>query len=80
MALRDLLIFAIVFGSLPVILFRPYVGVLMWSWLAYMNPHRLTWGMAFDFRFSLVVGAVVLVAVAISSERKRMLWTPVTIV
>jgi probable O-glycosylation ligase (exosortase A-associated) len=80
MAIRDLLIFAIVFGSVPVILFRPYVGVLIWSWLAYMNPHRLSWGVAFDFRFSLIVGAVVLVAYAISRERKRMLWTPVTII
>jgi len=78
MGLRDVLIFSFVFGSLPFILARPYIGVLMWSWLAYMNPHRLTWSLAFDFRFSVVVGGVLVLAVIFSRERKRIIWTPVT--
>jgi probable O-glycosylation ligase (exosortase A-associated) len=77
--MRDVLIFAAVFGSLPFILRRPYLGILVWSVLAYLNPHRLSWGAAFDFRFSLVVGAVLLVAVVFSRERKRMIWTPLTV-
>src|SRR5262245_41113638 len=80
MSLRDVLIFAVVFGSLPVILWRPYIGVLMWSWLAYMNPHRLEWGAAFGFRFSLVVAGVRWRAVVSSSDPKRMAWNPVTLV
>ena len=80
MAIRDVLIFAAVFGSLPFILWRPWFGVLVWSWLAYMNPHRLGWGPAFDFRFSVIVALVLVVAILISRERKRMLWTPVTYV
>ena len=54
MALRDALLFVLVFGSLPFILWRPYIGVLVWSVLAYLNPHRLSWGPVFDFRFSLI--------------------------
>ena len=45
MALRDLLVFAIVFGSIPFILRRPWIGVLMWVWISVMNPHRLSWGL-----------------------------------
>lgn len=80
MGLRDIVIFGLIFGSLPFILWRPYIGVLVWSWLAYMSPHRLTWSAAFDFRFSVVVGAVLLVSVAVSREPKRMIWTPLTII
>jgi len=46
--MRDLFVLAVVFGSVPVILARPWIGVLVWSWLAYMNPHRLAWGIARD--------------------------------
>ena len=32
------------------------MGVLVWSWIGYMNPHRLTWGFAYDFPLAMVVG------------------------
>jgi len=38
--MRDILVTAIVFGTLPFILKRPWVGILLWCWLGYMNPHR----------------------------------------
>ena len=42
--MRSLVLTLIVFGSIPLIIVKPPVGVLMWSWLGYMNPHRLSWG------------------------------------
>ncbi len=78
--MRDILIYLIVFGSLPFILARPYVGVLMWSWIGYMNPHRLAFGSAYDFPFALIVGALTLVGIVFSSERKRFPLTKITIV
>ena len=30
--MRDILVTAIVFGSLPFILKRPWLGVVMWMW------------------------------------------------
>ncbi len=78
--MRDILIFMLVFGSLPVILKRPYIGILVWSWLAFMNPHRLSWGMAYDFPFSAVVAAVLLVSLVLSREPKQMIWSSVTVV
>jgi len=61
----------VVLGSLPIILARPYVGILVWSWLGYMNPQRLTWGFAYEIPFSLCVGVVTLVAILFSREPKR---------
>ena len=45
----------------------------MWSWLAYMNPHRLTWGFAHDLPFSQMVAAVTLVGVLFANDRKPFL-------
>ena len=76
--MRDVLVILIVLGALPVVLARPYVGVLVWSWLGYMNPHRLTWGFAYDFPFALVVAVTTLVAALFSTERKRIPVTGLT--
>lgn len=53
--MRDLLLTAIVFGSIPFILRNPFNGLLMWIWLGIMNPHRLTWGFAYSMPFALIV-------------------------
>lgn len=65
-------------GSLPVIFRRPYVGVLVWSWLSYMNPHRLTWGFAYDFPFAQIVGLVTIVAMLFDREKKHFPLTGLT--
>ncbi len=47
---RDFFVLIVVMGSLPLILSRPFLGVLMWSWLSYLNPHKLSWGFAREQR------------------------------
>ena len=77
--MRDILVTAIVFGTLPFIFRRPWVGILLWSWLGYMNPHRQAWGFAYDFPFAFVVGIVTIAAFLLSTEKKEMIWTKETI-
>ncbi|MFK7794816.1 MAG: putative O-glycosylation ligase, exosortase A system-associated [Gammaproteobacteria bacterium] len=60
--MRDILLTLIVFGFIPFILYRPYVGVLVWSWLGFMNPQRLCYGFAYDFPFSKLVAAITIIA------------------
>lgn len=67
--MRDLALFGLVFGLVPVILFRPYIGVLTYVWISVMNPHRLTWGYAYDFGFAVVVGAATLVGAMLTKRR-----------
>ena len=69
--MRDFLVIVIVFGSVPFILVRPHIGILMWFWLSLMNPHRLAWGFANAFRVALVVGSVTLFSWVASKEAKR---------
>jgi hypothetical protein len=68
--MRDFVLVLIVFGSLPLILLQPQVGILMWFWISLMNPHRLTWGYAYDLRVALVVAVATTVAWLLSRERK----------
>jgi probable O-glycosylation ligase (exosortase A-associated) len=78
--MRDLFVTMAVFGSLPFILKRPYIGVLMWAWIGYMNPHRLSWGFATDFPFAMIVAITTLFGMLFSKETKRIPWTGETIV
>lgn len=78
--MRDILVTTIIFGALPFVLRRPWIGILLWTWLAYMNPHRQTWGFAFYFPFSLIVGVVTIGAFMFSNSKKEFLWTRETVV
>lgn len=44
--MRDAVFIALTGLLLLIALGRPFVGVLVWSWISFMNVHRLTWGMA----------------------------------
>lgn len=61
--MRDILITLIVFGSIPFIFRRPYIGILMWAWLSYMNPHRLAYGFAYDMPFAQVIALAIFAAI-----------------
>jgi probable O-glycosylation ligase (exosortase A-associated) len=77
--LRDIVLTLFILGLVPIILARAWIGVLAWTWIGLMNPHKLTFGFARDFPFALIVGVATLVAILISSERRRRFpVTPVT--
>jgi len=69
--MRDIIITLIVFGSLPMILRRPFVGVIMWTWLGLMNPHRMAWGFSLNFPFAFIVFLTTVLAYLMSRESKR---------
>ncbi len=68
--MRDLLVFFIVFSLLPLAFFRTSVGVLLWNWIGFMNPHRLGWGLAYHFHFAYLIGATTLAGFLFSKEKK----------
>ncbi|HKU15961.1 MAG TPA: putative O-glycosylation ligase, exosortase A system-associated [Steroidobacteraceae bacterium] len=74
--MRDLIVTAAIVGSLPLILWRPWIGILMWSWIAYMNPHRLTWGFAYNMPFAAMVAAATFAAIVFSRDKNEpMPWS-----
>lgn len=70
--MRSYYVFFFIVSMLPIILWKPHIGVLVWSWISYMNPHRLTYGFAFDFNFLDYVAAFTLVAAFLTTEPKRL--------
>lgn len=69
--MRDIALALFILGTIPFILMRPYLGLLVWSWLGYMNPNRLTYGFAYGFPWVQLIAIVTLLGLAFSSERKR---------
>jgi probable O-glycosylation ligase (exosortase A-associated) len=77
--MRDIFVTAVVFASLPLILYRPWIGIVMWTWLAFMNPHRLTWGFAYSMPFAYMVALATLAGMLMSKEPKKIPWTRETV-
>ncbi len=78
-SLRDIVVTAIIFICLPYIIKNPSIGVLIWSWLGYMNPHKLSWGFASNFPFAQIVALVTLVGLIFTKEPKKIPWTRETV-
>jgi len=73
--MRDIVLTAFIFGTLPFVLFRPYLGILEWTWISFMNPHRLTWSFAYEMPFAMIVALTTLLGLLMSREPKKIPWT-----
>lgn len=67
--MRDLVLTAFIFGSIPFILKRPYWGLLMWVILSIMSPHRLAYGFAYSLPFAQVLAVVTLISILIHAKK-----------
>src|SRR6185436_18054608 len=64
---------AVVIGSLPVILLRPFYGLLVYSWLAFMRPQDMAWGASRGLPLSLWVATALGIGLVLSVGRERFL-------
>lgn len=76
--MRDILVTLIVFGSLPYIFKKPYIGVLMWVWISVMNLHTQGWGFATTFPFAAIIAGVTIISLVFTKEPKNLPLTPLT--
>lgn len=74
--MRDVILLLLVLASIPFALKRPVVGALVFAVLSLMNPHRLTYGFAFDFPFAALLSGVTLLSMLISKEKKKLPFSP----
>ena len=77
--MRDILLTAIFFGVLPFAISRPYIGIYIWCWLGFMNPHRLTYGFAYDFPFAQIIAIVIFGSMLKLRVPVRVPWTRETV-
>ena len=55
--MRDMLVLALVLGALPFACRHTWVGVLLWTWISVMNPHKLAWAFAMDMPTSSMMSS-----------------------
>lgn len=79
--MRDIVLVVAIFGSIPFIFGRAYLGILEWTWLAYFNPHKLMFSFAKHLPFSQAVGAATLAAWILNrKEPKRLPMCGATVI
>lgn len=64
---------------LPVTLVQPFVGVILWSWISFMNPHQLVYGgIASAVPWALVIFICTMLGCLVAREPKRFPFNAVT--
>lgn len=74
--MRDVLLLGILLGVLPFALRHTWIGVLLWTWFSLMNPHRLTYGFAYDAPFAAIAAGATLLSLFITRDKLTMPWDP----
>lgn len=70
--MRDILVLAIIVGSVPFCFRKPFFGILMWTWVAYFNPHRYAWTpTAYNFPVAMVVAIPTLLGLFFTRKLNR---------
>jgi len=69
--MRDAVFLLVMLGLLPLAVYRPFAGVLLWCWISFMNPHRLLFGFAVELPWALAVFAATLLGIVLTGEYRR---------
>ncbi|WP_374434141.1 putative O-glycosylation ligase, exosortase A system-associated [Inhella sp.] len=90
--MRDLLILSIIFGGALYALKRPWIGVLLWTWVSIMNPHKEFAHSAAHQPVALAIAVCTLLGFLATKERQNplqssparwlavfVLWTCITL-
>lgn len=70
--MRDNLIFLIIFALVPFSIKRPVIGIMAYTWISLMNPHRLTYGAAYGFPFAALIAGATMLGILVSKEPRRL--------
>jgi putative inorganic carbon (HCO3(-)) transporter len=77
---RSLALFCELSILLPIALVQPFVGVLLWSWVSFMNPHRLVYGgIALEIPWALLIFIATMLGCIIAREPRRFPFNAVTV-
>lgn len=78
--MRDLIIVGIVVLCALAALKRPWIGVMLWTWLSLMNPHRYAHGFAYDAPLAaMAAGSTMLGFLLTRDKTSPVKGTPVTL-
>jgi probable O-glycosylation ligase (exosortase A-associated) len=81
MPFRDIALSLTMMVLIPMGVRWPWIGIMVWSWIGYMNPHRLVWGFARDLPWAMLVAISTFAGILLAKdeEKRPIPWTPVTV-
>ncbi len=72
--MRDsILVLILLVGTLKA-LSHPYIGMLLWTWVSIMNPHKVSWFLS-TYPVAAIVGGATLVGLFITRDKRQFFMT-----
>lgn len=69
--MRDIVLFGLVMACCALALRHAWIGILGWTWVSIMNPHRLTYGFMFDFPVAAAIGGAALLGLLFAKDKQN---------
>lgn len=80
MSIRDIVLGIVILVAGLYALRRAWAGVLLWTWISVMNPHRYAWGALVNAPVAAFAGGIALLGLIFTKERRSpFIGTSVTI-
>lgn len=77
--MRDIAIVLFIFGMIPLMIIRPWIGAMMYIWISVMTPHKFAFGFAADLPVAMVAAIATLIGLVVSRDRVSLPWNGTTI-
>ncbi len=74
--MRDVLVIGTILPWAMLALRHPWLGVLLWVWVSLMNPHRFTYGFAYDAPVAMVAAVATLVGLVFARGKDNPIKGP----
>ncbi|MFN4343282.1 MAG: putative O-glycosylation ligase, exosortase A system-associated [Azonexus sp.] len=78
--MRDLLVLSLVFSGSIAALSQPWIGIMLWTWISIMNPHRFTYGIAYEFPIAALAAITTLLGTLFTKEKDSPFKSSVVVV
>ena len=69
--MRDIILVTIVLPLAAVALRKPWIGFQLWVWLSLMNPHRYSYGFAYDAPLAALAAGTTILGFLFTKERQN---------
>jgi putative inorganic carbon (hco3(-)) transporter len=74
--MRDVILLGIVLAALPFACRHTWIGVLLWTWISIMNPHKLAWGFAMNMPFAAMAAGATVISLFLTKDKVRLPSNP----
>lgn len=73
--MRDLVVAALLMYGTFRAFSNPYFGMLTWTWVSIMNPHRMSWHLS-SYPVAAIVGGATLIGFFVTRDKRYFFMTP----